>query len=380
VRSLRIKSIVAAVSLIGSISLTGCSKINEMSADYIPQNKFVVEPQYSVDPNIFSESLAAVYERASDSDRRAGFIDLTGKLVIPMDFEYVGNFSSGLAPAQTNGRVGYIDKSGEYIIPPQFDYAYDFSDGVAAVCYSNDGFQCGYIDIEGKLLTPLDITSMDYQTQASEGYFTACHGTMDDCQFRFTKTDGTPANFGNFTWADPFSDGLAAVQQRVGDDYLWGFINKEGRFAVKPMFAWVGKFGSGLAPVCIGNSPENCTIGFIDKFGKFQINPQFEYFEMYDSESNWGDYPQHGFFEGLARVMVNKKIGYIDSTGKMLIKPQFTYGGNFVNGLARVKVSGKMGFINKKGVLVVPAIYDNAYNFYQGRAAVEVDGKWGYIS
>lgn len=379
-RSQRIKCILAAVILIGSISLTGCSKINEMSADYTPQNKFVVEPQYSVEPNFFSEGLAAVYENASDSDRRAGFIDLTGKLVIPMDFEYVGTFSSGLAPAQTNGRVGYINASGEYVIPPQFDYAYDFSDGVAAVCYSNDGFQCGYIDMKGKLLTPLDITSMDYQTQASEGFFTACHGSFDDCQYGFSKTDGAPANFGSFTWADPFSDGLAAVQQRVGEDYLWGFINKEGKLVIKPMFIWVGKFGSGLAPVCVGTSTENCTIGFIDKLGKFQINPQYEYFEMYDSESQWGNYPEHGFSEGLARVMVNKEIGYIDSTGKMVIKPQFTYGGNFVNGLARVTVNGKMGFINKKGILVVPAIYDSAYNFYQGRAAVEVNGKWGFIS
>jgi hypothetical protein len=368
------------LALLLVLGVTGCGSSVEETVDYIPQNKFVIEPQYDNYTNFFSEGLAPVYENSSDPNQRAGFIDLDGKLVIPMTFDYVGNFNSGLAVASKNEKVGYIDASGTYVIAPQFDYAEDFSEGVAAVCYSNDGFQCGYIDTKGKLITPLDITSMDYQTQASEGYFTACHGSMDDCRYTFTKTDGTPANFGDFAWADPFSEGYAAVQQRVGTDYLWGFINKKGDLVIKPMFIWVGKFGSGLAPVCIGTSTENCTIGFINTSGEFEINPQYEYFEFYDSESTWGNYPQHGFFEGLARVMVDQKIGYIDSTGKMVIQPQFTYGGNFVNGLARVKVNGKMGFINKKGVLVVPAIYGSAFNFYQGRAAVEVDGKWGFIS
>jgi hypothetical protein len=368
------------LALLLVVGVTGCGSSVEETVDYIPQNKFVIEPQYDNYTNFFSEGLAPVYENSSDPNQRAGFIDLDGKLVIPMTFDYVGNFNSGLAVASKNKKVGYIDASGTYVIAPQFDYAEDFSEGVAAVCYSNDGFQCGYIDTKGKLITPLDITSMDYQTQASEGYFTACHGSMDDCRYIFTKTDGTPANFGSFTWAEPFSEGFAAVQQTMGNDSLWGFINKKGDLVVKPMFTWVGKFGSGLAPVCIGTSTENCTIGFINTSGEFEINPQYEYFEFYDSESSWGNYPQHGFFEGLARVMVDQKVGYIDSTGKMVIQPQFNYGGNFVNGLARVTVNGKMGFINKKGVLVVPAIYDSAFNFYQGRAAVEVDGKWGFIS
>jgi hypothetical protein len=359
---------------------SGCGKSPEIAVDYIPLNKFVVEPQYDNFTSFFSEGLAPVYENSYDSDQRAGFIDLNGKLVIPMTFDYVGSFNSGLAVAAVNGRVGYIDSSGKYVINPQFDYAEDFSEGVAAVCYPSEEFQCGYIDTTGKLLTPTDITSPDYQTQAREGFFTACHGSMDNCQYSYTKIDGTPANFGYFSSAEPFSEGLAAVLQPVGDEYLWGFIDKKGDMVVKPMFPWVGRFSSGLAPACVGISTENCRIGFINSSGTFVINPQYEYLPFYDNELNWGDYPENGFFQGLARVMVNKKIGYIDSTGKMVIKPQFAYGGNFVNGLARVTVNGKMGFINKKGELVVPAIYESAYNFYQGRAAVQVDGKWGFIS
>ena len=368
------------LGILSMLLISACSKSDTKSADYVPTNQVIVDPQYDNYTNFFSEGLAPVYQYSGEENQRAGFIDLNGKLVIPMTFDYVGNFSSGLAVASTNGRVGYIDASGTYVINPQFDTAEDFSEGVAAVCYSNDGFQCGYINTEGEIITALDITSPDYQTQASEGYFAACHGSFEDCRYSYSKTDGTPANFGSFASAKPFSEGLAAVLKKVGDDYLWGFINTKGDLVINPMYPWTGRFNSGLAPVCVGTSKYNCSIGFIDTKGKFVINPQYEYFDMYDSEDSWGNYPQHGFFEGLARVMVNKKIGYIDPTGTMVIQPQFSYGGNFVNGLARVTVNGKMGFINKKGVLVVPAIYDMAYNFYQGRAAVEIDGKWGFIS
>ena len=368
------------VGLLMTFWISGCSNSETKTADYVPTNQVIVNPQYGDYTNFYSEGLAPVYQNSAETNQRAGFIDLNGKLVIPMIFGYVGNFSSGMALAELNGKVGYINTKGEFVINPQFDYAQDFSNGVAAVCYSNDNFQCGYINTEGKIITSLDITSPDYQTQASEGFFAACHGSMDDCRYSFSKTDGTPANFGFFDSARPFSEGLAAVEKRVGDDYLWGFINKKGDVVVEPMFTWTGRFSSGLAPVCVGTSTDNCTIGFINTSGKFEINPQYEFFEMYDSEDSWGNYPQHGFFEGLARVMVDKKIGYINPKGEMVIKPQYSYAGNFVNGLARVTVNGKMGFINKKGVLVVPAIYDRAFNFYQGRAAVEVNGKWGFIS
>ena len=45
------------------------------------------------------------------------------------------------------------------------------------------------------------------------------------------------------TWA--FSEGLAAVKQND----MWGFINREGRFAIQPRFHDVFGFSEGLAVV-----------------------------------------------------------------------------------------------------------------------------------
>lgn len=59
-----------------------------------------------------------------EKSSRWGFIDKTGKLVIPAEFSYVGNFKHGLAPVIVNGdwsKFGYIDKTGKLVIQAKFE-------------------------------------------------------------------------------------------------------------------------------------------------------------------------------------------------------------------------------------------------------------------
>ncbi len=65
-----------------------------------------------------------------------GFIDSTGKMIIPAKFHAAQPFSDGLAAVRENGYYGYINTKGVYIIPPQYDYAEPFSEGIARV-YKN---------------------------------------------------------------------------------------------------------------------------------------------------------------------------------------------------------------------------------------------------
>ena len=53
------------------------------------------------------------------------------------NFEYVWNFSEGLACVEVDGKWGYIDKSGKQVIKCQYDGAGDFRDGLAWVCVGN---------------------------------------------------------------------------------------------------------------------------------------------------------------------------------------------------------------------------------------------------
>jgi len=45
-----------------------------------------------------------------------GFIDKTGKEVIPCTYDYAESFSDGLAKVTINGKANFIDKTGKVVI------------------------------------------------------------------------------------------------------------------------------------------------------------------------------------------------------------------------------------------------------------------------
>ena len=72
----------------------------------------------------FHEGLASVQQSGSLC---YGYIDKTGKNVIPYRWEWCGDFSHGFAPVKENGKYGFIDKSGKLVIPCQWDAACEFA-------------------------------------------------------------------------------------------------------------------------------------------------------------------------------------------------------------------------------------------------------------
>ncbi len=67
--------------------------------------------------------------------------------VIPFDYDWVGEFSSSLAPAEKDGSVGFINKSGKVVIPFKFKHAESFGDDLAPA--TTDGEHWGFIDRNG---------------------------------------------------------------------------------------------------------------------------------------------------------------------------------------------------------------------------------------
>ena len=56
-----------------------------------------------------------------DKADRCGFIDLTGKVVIPLTFSSCEDFSEDYAPVEVGSKWGFIDRTGQLRISPQFD-------------------------------------------------------------------------------------------------------------------------------------------------------------------------------------------------------------------------------------------------------------------
>ena len=61
-------------------------------------------------------------------DKKYGFIDKTGKEVIPIKYDNAWGFSEELANVRLNNKWGFIDKTGKEVTPIKYDDASSFSE------------------------------------------------------------------------------------------------------------------------------------------------------------------------------------------------------------------------------------------------------------
>lgn len=204
----------------------------------------------------FSEGLAVLHKG------RAGYIDKTGRLAIPFEFDWASPFYNGRAAVYSSkkGKMGFIDKSGRIVIDIQYDEVMDFSDGLAAV---RSGSKWGFVDKAGRM-----VVEQLYDEVA------------------------------------PFSDGVAVVRQ--GD--AWGAVDKAGRVAVRLGFSSLKAFSDGVAPAR-ENNQDGWT--YVDKAGKFTAYAEYD--------EAWP------FSDGVALVVGPadepgvRQVKYIDTEGQSVL-------------------------------------------------------------
>ena len=80
-----------------------------------------------------------------------GYIDGYGKVIIPLEYEEVGNFSEGLAAVRKDGKWGYINLKNEVVIPIEFTNrgVSSFKNGVAKYYTDSD---IGLINMKGEII------------------------------------------------------------------------------------------------------------------------------------------------------------------------------------------------------------------------------------
>jgi hypothetical protein len=146
-----------------------------------------------------------------DDHRYWGFINSQG-IVVPPQFDYVCDFSEGLAQVKVGDKWGFINRVGEMVVTPQFDRAAKFSEGLASV---RIGHQWGAIDPTGNLVIPLQFDLLD---RFSEGLAIAyTGGTVKNSKY-YGKTD-----------------------RLVIDCGMWGAVDKTGNFVIAPRFKLYGE-------------------------------------------------------------------------------------------------------------------------------------------
>lgn len=298
------------------------------------------------------------YTRIGPGKLLVGYIDKTGKEVIPIQYDYVSDFSENKAIARLKDRTYILNNRGEQITEIKYESCDSFSDGMAVVESrdSSDRRVYGYIDSTGREVIPPVFLSAE---RFCNGNGLVSYNTGKAIAFGFVNQAGKRINSREYSYARSFSEGLAAVKE--GE--LYGFIDISGRQVIPFKYSYVGDFSEGLAAVSL-----NERYGFIDKTGK-EVIPL-----MYQSCNS--------FSENLATVKSGGKYGFINHEGKIVISPQFLFAYNFSMGVAIViHPEQKMMLINKTGQPVSSARYDNILKFSEeGVAVVKNNNKYGVIN
>lgn len=307
----------------------------------------------------FNEGLASVRR-----DGKWGFIDTSGREVVPCRYDDVFDFSEGMARVEKGGMWGYVGKTGREVIPCIYEQAYDFSDGLAKV-YLEKRF---FIDKNGKeVLT----AGRDWDV-FKEGLARITR----DGKTGFVDKAGNEVIPCKYDGASMFCEGMASVseehllpeeEQTDEIDYYTteGFIDRTGREVVPCKYSDVGEFHEGLALVKLDGK-----FGFIDKSGVEVIPLQYDY--------------AHDFHDGLAQVTAGEDCYFIDKSGEKAIclaERGIVYAWDFSEGLATAicEPGGKRGYIDKTGRLVIPCRFSEAHDFHDGLALVEEDRTRGFI-
>ena len=129
-------------------------------------------------------------------------------------YEYLGKYYEGLARVQLNGKYGFIDKSGRLVIPCKYDDSESFSDGLAAVKLNH---KWGSINNSGTLVTPC---KYDWAYSFREGMAEV----KLNGKYGFVDKTGTEVISCKYDDARSFHDGRAGVKLNG----KWGTVNKSG--------------------------------------------------------------------------------------------------------------------------------------------------------
>lgn len=326
-----------------------------------------------------------------------GFIDKTGKEVIPLKYDYADFFSDGLAVVGKNTnnflelemdeaviekyyfkKYGYIDKKRKEVIPLKYDIANSFHDGLATLGAKGEYRGYSYNSFSG--LSVNIVGPEVYTDKNGQGVFEqyVVSTTFNDDGFSVVIKNGKygvidrkgneviPVQYDDLRFED---NGIAAVRK----DGKWGYINVNGEEVTPAIYNDAVFFEKGLAAVKKENK-----WGYINTKGE-EVTP-FKYDSIYRFEDGEiVEVPDEPKTLRLAKI--GKKKGFIDKNGKEVTPIEYDEYNVFDDGFTMVRKGKNWGCIDEEGKEIIPLKYRfDGYEFCEGLLCIKnQDKKWGYF-
>lgn len=281
-----------------------------------------------------------------------------------------------LFPILERGQWGFIDRTGRVVIPPRFN----------SLVNVDLEWRVGQTLLPNQRPRPADL----FMAPRVVPETTLLVGARESGRWGVVDRSGQWALMPRFDQIGPYREGFAPIRAVT----RWGYADRVGRIIVPPLYEDVGGFRGGSSVVI-----EAGRCGVIDTAGRVVVRPRFERVVPADSVFHDGravvvldekkGYVARGgnivippvfreaeaFSEGLAAVATPAGYGYIDTTGRWAITPRYQGARSFDRGLARVRLDDLYGFIDRSGTFVIEPRFDETGGFKGGEHAPVQRGK-----
>jgi hypothetical protein len=308
---------------------------------------------------------------------RVGFVTADGILAIrPAPLPKVAWLDAfdeqGMAAAWNNDRIGWIDRTGRAVIPIRFERArlrhpdkpHDFllawvPTGDHTARFDSEGMvpaglegKFGFLGRRGEWVTPAEWDEIG----RFEPNGLAIVGRLESGSNRETRSQ-----------PDLPHDMLDSLETMMKDDPppKYGWIDRTGAVVIAPKWKSVREFlPNGLAPVEGADG-----WGAVDRAGKLVIPARFTDLKPFD--------------RNLLLVSRAGRLGLYGVDGTLRLEPKhedIDRKGD-ARGWRQVALGGRRGWIDAEGRPVIPCVWSRARDFdAHDRAAVERNGRWGAIN
>ena len=340
-----------------------------MSASIIDKKGNIIYTAPKIGFTHFTEGLCRVLIDNPNGGYKFGYIDQTGKLVIPYQYEDADFFKGGVARVKKNGLWGLINSTGKLICP--FYHNEDYVESVPTI---HDGIICkwendpkdknkaklSYIDINGNVV--IDTSDYSYIDDFCNGY---AYVKKSDNSCALIDTKGKIViPFGAYDHIGEVHCGVAEVS-KYRDNYktIYGYVNTKGEEVVP-----LGKYDHfywhdpELSVVCAIKSGEIC--GYIDKSTGQEIIPCTYKYNPKSTNAAIGrgiyeDYNEISMFVIIMKDHVyttnNEIFVYNTKLHKVYnIKNLDNIAYHYSEGLCAVEKNGKIGFMDETCKMVIP--------------------------
>lgn len=309
----------------------------------------------------FKNGMGRIMKKDEKGITYYGLVNTFGRLVAPLIYEEIGDFSNGLASVKRNGKYGYIDADGAEVIKPRYDEASCFTHDRAIVRKDNDGM---LLNTDGKVIAKYSNAIIDSFGNNNYSVVRKLGGRERDgiIDINGNEVLGIQRKYS----IKSFSNNLAIMCKENASErkfYIWD----NGKIRALPSYDDIDVIGENNLIVTDYNNNSPRGYFYLADLDGNKVSDNYELIQKSSTD--------------MYRVYVDGLWGLVNTFGEEFVKPKYDYISDFNNGVFKVKIDGKWGLINLLGEEITDIKYNMINDFNsKGLAEAKLGSKRGFLN